>query len=172
MQRVMIVLFVFGCFLEVAGFAVSQVENMPLVLNLICPEYYRGMDAIERLEADDPLEPGETGFSDLGDIIMGWLKKENPPEKVDSIFIHRFEAARGMEIKYGSTSLFKIKKVRFFLSNDQVFSIDADRLKNELEELRTSCLFRWALRLLIFGIFFVQIPMFVVQLWQPQKKET
>ncbi len=156
-------LFIVGILFQFTSFFISRVEQVPWMMWPISPTYMRAQTGVRTLDCGKPLNPGDTGFLDIQNIVMKWLKQENPPEALAGMWIMGFDFVPRSIMNAGVTTIFEVKEFRIFLSSGRDLKLDSARLRNELEAMRKSSVFYSSLTFLIVGIAVVQIPLFFIR---------
>ena len=74
----------------------EHAASIPFVLRIFAPTYYSASIGRQHLEDARDARPDRPGFTETAEIVMGALRKENPPENLRGVSITRFSLGTAM----------------------------------------------------------------------------
>jgi hypothetical protein len=95
-------LFILGLVLEFVGFATGHAEDIPVVLPLVAPAPFNAAEGIRQLEAGRALQPADSGFAEISEIMVDLLRASYPPEIFEKVHITKitpFDVKPPVEIR-------------------------------------------------------------------------
>jgi len=131
MKKVSVILFVFGAIVQIASFAVSNAESIPLVLRLLAPQFAHARAALDLLDDKKHLEPGDPGFPNLEQIIRQRMSEDNDPSNVAKVQMTR--------IWFGDITIspeVQQRNIRIGLSNGQAIDYNIKQIVSRVDLLK------------------------------------
>jgi hypothetical protein len=166
------VLKVVGVLIAVAGFYISQADQVVWVLRIVSPRYLPGMEGLRKLEVDKSLRPGDKGFDELSDIVMARLRAANPSRDFGIIRLEEFKPFPVTKIEYKGKSALMLLPVTFDMSDGDGGIETIASLQLGLDQIRSRDVFKWMATLLFLGIGFVEVPTIVIQWLENRRNKT
>jgi len=132
-QYLVIILFVFGLLLAVAGFFVDHSGKIKFVLKIVSPDGAEAKEGMKTLRSRGTLDSEDCGFTQISKIFLKELESQNAPEKLEGIKVIKI-SRKGAELAFSTARVREVIPIEFELSNGQKIKWNLEELGNPIDK--------------------------------------